>query len=151
MNTKFAFKGNGEIVHLNTRKEGAEDDVKELAIDVKLRIKSDKYVLDSFQASELKDALWNDIGAVNNLYIDPISMSYTLKDYRIELASEQFFDVTLKKFTFQPKDGNDVVMTFTASFSPTSTEVARLAEYLQDEVSLTIEPSNEELDLSESK
>lgn len=151
MNNQFAFKGNGEIVHLNTRKEGNEEDGKVLALDVKLRIKSDKNIFDNFQASELKDALWNEIGAVNNLFIEPISIGYTLRNYRIELASEQFFDVTLKKFTFQPKDGNDVVATFTASFSPTSTEVARIAEYLQDEVSLTIEPSNEELDLSESK
>lgn len=39
MSGKFRFSGKAEIQHLNTRKEGPEDD-KELAVDVKFSVRA---------------------------------------------------------------------------------------------------------------
>lgn len=144
---QFKYSGNAEITHLNTRKEGAEDS-KELAIDVKLKIKTGSDALKYFQSEQLIPALWNDIGAIRNIKLDPICMSYELRSYTVDMAGNTFYDVKLKKFSFEPIDGNLVAITFQASMSPRSNEVAQIAEYLQDEVQVKLEPSNAELDFT---
>lgn len=143
---QFKYIGNAEITHLNTRKEGAEES-KELAIDVKLKIKTSNEVLKYFQSEQLIPALWNDIGAIRNIKLDPIGMTYELRSYVMEMAGNTFYDVKLKKFSFEPIDGNIVAITFQASMAPRSNEVAQIAEYLQDEVHVNLEPSNAELAL----
>lgn len=144
---KFKYTGKAEITHLNTRKEGA-DDSKELAIDVKLKVRTSNEALNFFEAGLLIPALWNEIGAIRNLKLDPLSMSYELRSYTLEMGGNTFYEVKLKKFSFEPIDGSLVAITFQASMAPRSNEVAQIAEYLQDEISINLEPSDGELELS---
>lgn len=145
---KFKYAGKAEITHLNTRKEGSEDS-KELAIDVKLKIRTSNESLNYFEAELLIPALWNEIGAIRNIKLEPIGMSYELRSYTLEIGGNTFYEVKLKKFSFEPIDGNLVAITFQASMAPRSNEVAQIAEYLQDEISITLEPSDGELEFTQ--
>jgi hypothetical protein len=143
---KFKFKGGVEILHLNTRKEGPEED-KVLAVDVKMSAVMGRSVLDFFEPM-LGSILFLDSGAVRNPMMGPIQFLNQLEHYRLETFGSSFVGVTVKKFVIEPKDINQIILTFAVSFKPSGVEVARLAEYLQDVVQIRLEPDNEELDLS---
>lgn len=144
---KFKFQGSAEIVHLNTRKEG-NDDNKVLAADVKLRVTADKSVFNFFEP-ELVGVLFLDSGAVRNIMMDPISFAHQLEHYRLETFGRNFMGCRVKNFVLTPRDGNQVVTTFSVSFKPSGDEVAKLAEFLQDSIQIRIEP--EAGDLFEEK
>ena len=132
-------------MHLNTRKEGQEDD-KELAVDVKLCALCDSSMCDHFEAA-LPEFLFLSNGAVRNVMMGPISFSHELEDYRLEAAGSVFSGVKVKKFVLEPRDGKQILLTFSISFKPSGDEVARMAEYLQEELEIDINPMSEELDL----
>ena len=142
--TKLRLSDKAEIISLNTRKEGPGDD-KALAVDVKFHLTARAQVL-SFFDQELAAVLFTDAQAVRNTMIGPIPMLHELQDYRLDMLGDSHFGVKLKKFTIQPLDGARISLTFQASFKPSSTEIATIAEYLQDEIDLVLEPSSEELD-----
>lgn len=143
---KFRYHGDAAIKHLNTRKEG--DDDKVLVVDLKLVTKADARLAMPFFCADLVEPLWLDSGAVKNLFVTEIKLGHELQNYRMDIAGEQFTAVTLKKFVLTPADGWIVVIAFQASFNPTGTEVARLAEYLADDVILSLAPADGELDLA---
>lgn len=74
MSGKFKYSGPAEIIHLNTRKEG-EDEERALASDVKLRMKkvplADLLCLDD----KLGEFLFLEGGAVRNPFIAPLTLS----------------------------------------------------------------------------
>lgn len=142
---KFKFKGGVEIPHLNTRKEGQEED-KVLAADVKMTAILGRDILDFFEPA-LGDCLFIDGGIVRNVMMGPIQFHNQLEHYRLETFGSTFFGVTVKKFIIEPKDTNQIILTFQVSFKPSGDEIARLAEYLQDVVQIQLEPENEELPL----
>ena len=143
--SKFRFQGRASILHLNTRKEGPDDD-KELAVDVKLQALCGMNVTDYFEP-ELAYFLFLEGGAVRNVMMGPISFTHELEDYRIDAVGSTFHGVKVKKFTLEPVDGYQVRLTFLISFKPSGDEVALIAECLQDEIEIDLNPSNEELDL----
>jgi hypothetical protein len=148
MTQKFLFSGKAEILHLNARKEGPDDD-KQLAVDVKLRAVTTMAVLHYFD-DMLGQLFYTDIGAVRNTMIGPIPMKHELEDYRLEVMGGTHHGVKLKKFALEAMDDGMVSITFQASFKPSGDEVAQMAEYLQDEIDIYLEPANAELDLGEA-
>jgi hypothetical protein len=149
--TKFSYDGVAEILHLNTRKEGKEEDGKELAIDVKFMVKMTSDAFSFFECQDLANAFYTDIGAVKNVFIEPLGLTYELKNYRLTVVGKEYCGVTLKKFYLKPIDGNLVSITFQASFKPTSNEVALIAENLQDLIEISVEPTNRELEFQIEK
>lgn len=148
MNDKFKLYGTAEVLHLNARKEGPDDD-KQLAVDVKLRAVTERQAI-SFFDDQLADVLFTDIGAVRNQQIGQIPMKNEIEDYRMEVAGSVHYGVRLKKFQLEAMDDNKVAISFIASFKPSGDEVATIAEYLQDEIEVVIEPANEELDFKDA-
>lgn len=142
---KFKFKGLAEILHLNTRKEGPDDD-KVLAADVKMTATVGREILNFFEPM-LGDCMFIEGGAVRNPLMGPVQFHHQLEHYRLETFGSVFGGVTVKKFVLEPKDINQIILTFAVSFKPSGTEIARLAEYLQDAVKIDLEPENGELDL----
>ncbi len=142
---KFRYEGEAAIKHMNTRKEG--DDDKVLAVDIKIVARADARLTMPYFCADLVEPLWLDSGAVKNLFVTEIKLAHELQNYRMDLGGEEFGAVTLKKFVLTPADGWTVVIAFQASFYPAGTEVARLAEYLADDVQLLLEPADGELDL----
>ncbi|MEX3629210.1 MAG: hypothetical protein VB138_06645 [Burkholderia sp.] len=123
MTQKFRFSGKAEILHLNARKEGPDDD-KQLAVDVKLRAVTTMAVLHYFD-DMLGQLFYTDIGAVRNTMIGPIPMKHELEDYRLEVKGGTHHGVKLKKFALEAMDDGMVSITFQASFKPSGDEVAQ--------------------------
>lgn len=144
---KFKYKGLVEILHLNTRKEGPEED-KVLAADVKMTATIGREILGFFEPM-LGECMFLNDGAVRNPLMGPVQFHHQLEHYRLETFGSTFFGVTVKKFVLEPKDINQIILTFAVSFKPSGTEIARLAEYLQDSVQISLEPENGELDLGD--
>jgi hypothetical protein len=133
------------IQHLNTRKEGPDDD-KELACDLKLSTTVNAGIFEYFDAP-LGLTLYTPEGAARNLMIGAIPFTHELMDYRLTMNGVEQYGVKVKKFQIHAMDGFKAQLSFSVSFKPTGTEVATLAEFLQDDIDLTLEPANEELDL----
>lgn len=139
---QFRFNGSAAITHLNTRKEGP-DDYKVLAVDLKLQALVSIGVIDFFEPS--LRTLWLDSGAVTNAMINPITFAHELEHYRLDIASGSHFGCAVKKFSIEPRDGGKAMLCFQVSFKPSADEVAQLAEYLQDKISLSLEPESGDL------
>jgi len=146
--SKFRFRGQASILHLNTRKEGPDDD-KELAVDLKFQADTDSGIVGYFD-DQLAALLWLSTGAVRNLMLGPLTFSHELEDYRLLCVGSEFTGVKVKKFTITPKDGFKVLLGFSVSFKPSGDEVGQFAEYLQDAFALALEPSSEELDFGKA-
>lgn len=144
MSRKFNYEGLASIIHMNTRKEGPEDD-KYLTIDLKLTAIADKSIFDYFD-DRISEALYTDIGAVRNTMIGPITFNYELEHYALEVMARYFYEVRIKKFILQPMDGRLVETSFQVSFKPMADDVARLAEYLQDAIAIKVKPMDQELE-----
>lgn len=142
---KFNFRGYAELLHINARKEGPDED-KVLAADVKMRATGTSAILDFFMP-ELAGAVFTNIGAVRNEMLGPLTFTHELEHYRLEIFGDQVSGCRVKKFSLEPKDTNQIALTFQVSFQPSGDEVARLAEYLQDEIEIRLEPEDGELDL----
>ena len=141
---KFRFKGTVSIKHLNTRKEG-EDDNQKLCVDLKLTALTDKTVFHFFD-DQLPYALWlPGTDAKRNLHLGPLSFGHEHEGYRLECCGSTHHGVKVKKFNLAILDGGHVDLQFSVSFEPSGTEVATLAEYLADDIDITLEPSTEGL------
>lgn len=147
--SKFAYKGLVEILHLNTRKEGPDDE-KVLSADLKLHTVVPRSFLDFFEPT-LGDCLFLDGGAVRNPLMGPIQFHNELRHYQLCAVGGKFNGVTAKKFTIEPKDINQISLTFSVSIQPSGDEFARLAEYLMDAIEIDLAPENGELDLKGDK
>lgn len=142
---KFRLHAHATVTHINARKEGPDDD-KVLAVDVKLQTLLDFDILDFFEPS-LATFLYLQGGAVRNVLMGPITFTHELEHYRLDIAGGSHFGTKVKKFSIEPRDSYKVLLTFLVSFKPSGDEVAQIAEYLQDDLLVILEPENEELDL----
>lgn len=144
---KFRAKGHMSITHMNTRKEGPEDE-QHLCVDLKLSMRTDRDVFHFFD-DHLPHALWiPGTYAKRNLKLGPITFASEYKDYRMECCGSTHHGVKVKKFAMEILDGGHVNLTLQVSFEPSGTEVATLAEYLSDDIDIVLEPGNEELEFS---
>lgn len=135
---KFEYKGKAEIRHLNVRKEGPEDE-KALAVDIKVQCVTDSDMLEFFHEG-LKASLFTDAGAVKNQMLKPLEFSNSILNCDLAILEQRYFGVDASKFSLKPKDGNQVVMTFSVSIQPNGDDVAKLAEFVMDEVDIHIQP-----------
>lgn len=138
---KFTYSGHAEIRHLNIRKEGPEDE-KILAVDIKFQCTAPATMFDFFDEG-LRSVLYTDVGAVKNLAISPIGFTNTVMNCDLTILGQRYGSVEVGKFSLKPKDGHQVEMTFGISIQPTGDEVARLSEFVMDEVDIQIEPQPE--------
>lgn len=145
---KFQFSGKAVIGHLNTRKEGPDDE-QELVLDLKLHAVTDYSVMASFDEGLATFTFFSN-GAVRNKSLGPITFKHELSDYRLEMVGSVFTAVRVKKFAIEPKDGFKAALTMLATFKPCADEVARIAEFLQDEIDVLLVPQNGELGFSDS-
>ncbi len=142
---KFEYKGKAEIKHLNVRKEGPEED-KVLAIDIKLQCQTGAEMIDFFHEG-MTAALFTDVGAVKNSMLKPLAFQNTIMNMDLEIAGQKYYGVDVSKFVLEPKDGRKAEMTFGVSVKPSGDEVARLSEFVMDELDIHIQPQPE-LDFS---
>ena len=145
--SKFTYKGKAEILHLNTRKEGPEDD-KVLDADIKLQAMVSRSVLEFFEPM-LGECLFLDSGAVRNVMMGPIHFENELRNYAMDVFGWRVTGVTVKKFVVVPKNINQILLTFSVSFKPTGNEVGVLAEHLADMIDIDLAPESGELGLGE--
>ncbi|MGE8369339.1 DNA translocase FtsK [Cupriavidus sp.] len=145
---KFQFMGAATILHLNTRKEGPEDN-QELALDLKFKAVADHRVMRFFDEL-LANFMFLSNGAVRNKIMGPITYGHELESYRLDMVGSTFTGVRVKKFSLEPKDGFKVWVTFSVSFKPSGDEVARVAEFLLDEIDLSLMSGDNELDFGDS-
>ncbi|MGT2505716.1 DNA translocase FtsK [Cupriavidus basilensis] len=89
-------------------------------------------------------------GAVRNKIMGPITYGHELESYRLDMVGSTFTGVRVKKFSLEPKDGFKVWVTFSVSFKPSGDEVARVAEFLLDEIELSLMSGDNELDFGDS-
>lgn len=145
---KFQFMGAATILHLNTRKEGPEDN-QELALDLKFKAVADHRVMRFFDEL-LANFMFLSNGAVRNKIMGPITYGHELESYRLDMVGSTFTGVRVKKFSLEAKDGFKVWVTFSVSFKPSGDEVARVAEFLLDEIDLSLMSGDNELDFGDS-
>lgn len=133
----FAYKGKATIKHLNIRKEGDEDD-RELAVDVKFEGTTDAESMCAFFDPGLYAFLFNEIGAIRNLSLEPVCFGNTIKNCALSTLGMNVQRVKLKKFSVATIDGKRIALTFSASFFPTEDQVALLSGQVQEEISIDV-------------
>ena len=138
---KFRYSGKAEIRHLNVRKEGPDDE-KALAVDIKVQCITGADMLDFFHEG-LRDVLFTDVGAVKNPMLKPLSFSNNILNCELNILKQRYFGVDVGKFMLEPKDGFQMTMTFSVSIQPNGDDVAQLAEFVMDEVDISIMPQPE--------
>lgn len=130
-----------EVKHLNIRKEG-DDDSKHLVIDMKLVIHAESDILGDFDA-QLHGFLFTQAGEVRYPRMGPVQWGGEIKNLELEICGVEFLGVTLRKFQFEPvviKGAEQIDMTCTATFNPTGRDTAVIAEYVGEELPVTIRP-----------
>lgn len=132
---KFSYTGKANILHLNVRKEGPDDD-KILAVDLKLECIAPAHLIDFFDEG-LREVLYTDVGAVKNKRMEAIGFNNTVENGELMVFDDsRFLGVTFGKFKIKAKDTHQVTLTFSASFQPSKDEVAILAEHVSDEIDI---------------
>lgn len=134
----FKFDGQATIRHINTRKEGPEDD-KNLAVDVKLNGTVDWTAWDFFH-EDLRPVLYTDVGAAKNCMMESIGFAHSVRNCSMTILERTFQNVEVKNFKLRPTDGFKAEITFSATITPDGDDIGLLAEYLQEEVAVKIEP-----------
>lgn len=144
---KFRYSGEATVLHLNARKEGPDDD-KVLAVDLKLQVVTDALTMLRFFEPLLGPVMHLPNGAVRSVFFGPVHFGHELENYSVSALGSTFTGAKVKRFVLTPLDGGLLDMVFGVSFKPSGDEVARLAEYLADDIDVLIEPQDGELDLA---
>ncbi|OVE46717.1 DNA translocase FtsK [Chromobacterium violaceum] len=132
----FTFEGRAEITHINTRKEGPDED-KVLAVDIKLTARAPAALI-SFFDEQLASVLYLDSGAVRNQMMEPIKFKHDVPDCELVIGRLQFMGAKVSKFQIEPVDGFQINLTWQNSFQPSGNDVAILSEYLKDEIDVYV-------------
>lgn len=137
----FKVHGTATIKHLNVRKEGPEDD-KELAIDLKVEFKRVDRRLCAYFDDALEGFLWRgntDALIVRNAFLGPTAYLHTITGAEVTIGELNFLGCDVKKFTLSPQDGGVLTLACSISMLPSSADIAKLANWVLDEVSVSIE------------
>lgn len=140
----FRFDGRATIKHINPRKEGPEDD-KSLAVDIKLNGSVDATAWDYFH-EDLRPALYTDVGAAKNALMESIGFAHSVRNCTLTILERTFHGVEVKNFKLRPKDSWLADLTFSVTITPDGDDIGLLAEYLQEEVAVSVEPQPELFD-----
>jgi len=145
---KFRFNNKATLAHINTRKEGDENN-KELALDLKFTSRVNSEIL-TFFGDGLGEFLFLPDGEPRYKLMDDVGFSYELKSYVLTLMEQEYYGVTVKKFKASAVAGGMVDLTFSISFKPTSAIVATLAEFLDEMIDVSLAPADRELEFGEA-
>lgn len=140
---KFKLNTSAELVHINTRKEGNEDN-KEIALDLKFKARISADVANFF-GEGLMEFMFLADGAPRFKRMEQIGFEHELVSYCLVLNERTYYGVTVNKFKLTPVNGSLIDLTFSISFKPTSQAVATLAEFLDEMIAIELTPQNTEL------
>lgn len=143
---KFKLDTRATLMHINTRKEGNEDD-KALALDLKFTARLQASAANYF-GDDLASFLFLEDGVPRYKSMEDIGFKFELANYCLNLHEQDYFGVTVKKFKVQAVNGGMVDLTFSVSFNPTSQIVAMLAEFLDELIDVKLGPADRELDFN---
>lgn len=136
----FAVKGTAELQHINVRKEGPEDE-RVLAIDMKLEIKhADRRLLAYFDDA-IESFLWRGDSASlveRNILLDGLRYRTVIKDATAKVNTVDLRGCKVSKFTIRPRDGGVFNLTLSLSTEPSTTELAELSRFVQEDVLVEI-------------
>jgi hypothetical protein len=147
--------GKAVLKNVNGRKEHHGEDL-ELACDLNIEVSSSSDILNCFNldGERIQAAFWNDDGAPRFPTIEPIKFNVDFADARLGIRGSQealplmvLMPCKTSKFIATPKENGMVDVKFRVQCSPSEDEIARLFELMQEDVAISIEPINTELDL----
>lgn len=135
----FALNGDAELLHLNIRKDGPDDE-RILAVDIKLTVAVPADPLLSYFDRELWPLFYDAAGIVRCPFIASVDFVASVPDAVIKFAhgEVQLFHVKLHKFKLAPLDSHRLRLTFQATAHPTEDEIALLSGYVSDAVRVEI-------------
>jgi DNA segregation ATPase FtsK/SpoIIIE-like protein len=133
----FKVEGKCEIVHLNVRKQGEEGD-KELAVDLTLLTRIDAEHVKHFD-DQVVGFLWMETTkAVRNPAIGDLTFAGVMMNMDLTIAGIRA-TAELSKFSISPADNYKADVRFKATFKPTSTEIATLAELVSEQTDIKVD------------
>lgn len=144
----FKFSGLATIAHINPRKEGPEDD-KALAVDIKLKGTMDSGAWNFFHEG-LVPVLYTDVGAAKNTMMESIGFAHAVRNCTMTILERTFHGVEVKGFKLRPVDTWRAEIVFSATITPDGDDIGLLAEYLQEEVQVSIEPQPDLFDKNDT-
>lgn len=137
----FRFEGHAELQSLNIRKRG-NDDEKVLVVDARFSGRAHADLCDYFDPL-LRSFLFLDGVIARPRAMDPIGFCNVIEHCELRLLQRLFTDVQLRRFRIEPHDGGQIQLSFTATFRPSKDEVAVLAEFMDEDVHLVVQPEPE--------
>jgi len=151
---KFKLKAPAELTHINTRKK-EEKGEEILYVDLKFNAKNIKPddILPFFDdehanGSPLKNLLFRDDAIVRNIYLSALNYDIKVRGVSFRVGKIIYAkDAVAGKFSVTGIDGGLVGLGFTLTISPTSNEVAQFAEMLGHSQVISVEASQEEMQL----
>jgi len=131
---------NAELVHINIRKEGPEED-QILAIDLKFNCETSSDVVRQLVGAEDTPAFWDDNEDQDPFWpaIKTISTEGEFEQQELKFGNVHFKSVKVKKCSFTPRPKEKIDLVFSASVNnPGQKEVSTLAEYVKENLPLSV-------------
>ncbi len=150
------------IAHLNQRKEAAGDEPGKLACDIKLTsVLTDSACASLFGTESSFDRLlgdlWNKDGELTTTDLNTLVLNSQIVGGKATLTpefsgAEKFEGVMLNKIKLKPEAGRKVEVSMRLQVHPTASQVSKLSEWLETDVTVLVERVQGELNLdNESK
>lgn len=136
----FAVSGSGQILHLNIRKVGSDDE-KEIVVDAKIIIRSVPRDVGAFFDDALAVFLWRQDAEglyVRNPWLSTVRYSCSVQDVRIEVGVFVFQHCAVRKFALDPIDGGRFHLTCVATITPTAAQLGELGKIVQEEAHIAL-------------
>lgn len=137
---RFSLAGVANMLHLNVRKEGPDDE-KILAVDLKLTFEKVDRAICAYFDDALAPFLWRHETAgliERNQFLEPVAYMNVIEGAHITINGHDFLG-DVKKFKLSPRDGGVVDVACGVSIFPSSGDVADLAVHVQDGVQVRID------------
>jgi len=137
------FEGLGTLKALSLRKEGENEDQKEVAASLKIEldVKAHKLqpLVGSIEDELIEKAFWDEEGNQRFFTVKSLEFTEGFKDHRLNLGNELFTGVTLTKFIIVPRGDRFATLTFMAHINPNPTQLSRLGDLLTEDVSVKVQ------------
>jgi hypothetical protein len=130
------------ITAVNPRKE-QHGEKKVLAVDVGLKIACDASVLDQFDAS-LKGFVYGEHGP-RYPELGSLGWGREFENCELRINKGEYKGVTVRKIHFLPETGEAVTVSCLATFYPENKHVGALSDLLQEQVVVTLAPTQQDL------
>ena len=135
--TNFKLNGKATVKHINIRKEG-NDDGKSLKVDLKLEARTGM-ALPDFLDTGLRHFLWSSTGIVRNPMLKAVGFKGEASGIGGKVCGLDVSSATAHKFAVEPHDSLEVTVTLTLTWEPSATDVAVIAEHIDEPIDIDIE------------